>query len=93
MCKPDGVNLTLRLRFYSDVLDKKFLAQCSYHYLKRIYYNLEISQRVQYLAALDNISKTINYNSFLYALLKFYKLIDRAEGVSEIKSRIETIKI
>ena len=80
-----------RHRLIAMFFNPDFLAQLSVWHFKRI--REFVNNDVEFFGELDNMVKTVPFNSYHYNLLAFYKKERIGFDVSEIENRIEEIKL
>lgn len=86
-------NLSNQCLIKGIITEYQFLKESNDYYMKRIYDNLEDSERIIYINNLRKISEETVYNGFHYCLIKFLKKIKYDEEIiKEIENRIEKIE-
>lgn len=86
-------NLSNRNLIKSIITEYQFLRESNDYYMKKIYVNLDESERELYINTLIKISNETVYNGFHYSLIRFLKKIKSEEElIKMVEERVKEIE-
>ncbi len=89
----DLMDIDLKYRLLSMILDKTFLCDLDFWGLKKIYGKLDQKGREAFLNILEKSIDEVHFNSFHYNLMKFYKKTKLKFDEEKIVKKINELKI
>ena len=89
----DLIEPSLRYNIKSKLFDKEYLSTGNFWIFQRIYKILSEKEKDDFFTVLDELINDVNFNSFHYNLMKFYKKVRRDFDLNILKQRINVLKI
>lgn len=88
----DKFNISNRSKIKSIITEYQFIRESNEYYMKKIYENLNIEERKEFIEMIYKISEETTYNSFHYNAINFIKKCKIQVEVEDIISRIQEIE-